>query len=173
MRSTDSDKRQVGAREAPPGKRPRRRLFFAAVMAAGLIGAAMGLGGFTFIYAKGAAYLTNDPTACANCHVMRAQLDAWRKSSHHAVATCNDCHAPPSGLAKYWVKAKNGYNHSLAFTTGNFHEPIRITASNRAVTEAQCRRCHGAVVAAMGVHGGGVGVSCVRCHDAVGHRTSK
>lgn len=138
-----------------------------------VVGAAAGLGGFTFVYAKGSAYLTNDPTACANCHVMRAQLDAWRKSSHHAVATCNDCHAPAGGLAKYWVKAKNGYYHSLAFTTGDFHEPLRITESNRAVTEAQCRRCHEAVVAAMGVHGGGQGVSCIRCHDSVGHRTAK
>lgn len=52
---------------------------------------AVGLGAYTFIYAKGYSYLTNDPAACANCHVMQAQYDGWMKSSHHSVATGNDC----------------------------------------------------------------------------------
>lgn len=138
-----------------------------AFVACALIGAATGLGLFTFWYAKGASYLGNDPQTCANCHVMRDHLAAWQKGSHHAVATCNDCHAPPSGLAKYWVKAVNGYNHSYAFTTGDFHEPIRITRKNREVTEAQCRRCHADMVQAMGPAGD---VSCIRCHESVGHR---
>ena len=30
------------------------------------IGAVAGLGGFTFVYAKGGSYLGNDPAACAN-----------------------------------------------------------------------------------------------------------
>ena len=41
------------------------------------IGAAIGLGGFTFVYAKGYSYLSNDPNACANCHIMRDHLDAY------------------------------------------------------------------------------------------------
>ncbi len=137
-----------------------------------VLGVALGLGAFTFVYARGASYLSDDPAACANCHVMRPQFEAWQKSSHHAVAVCNDCHAPPGGVAKYYTKALNGYHHSLAFTTGDFHEPIRITSRNRAITEAQCRRCHAATVDAMGPHGGGAGVSCIRCHDSVGHRTA-
>lgn len=145
-----------------------RRIFIViAFLACMLVGAAAGLGLFTFWYAQGAAYLGNDPATCGNCHVMRDHLAAWRKSSHHAVAVCNDCHAPPGGLAKYRVKAINGFNHSYAFTTGDFHEPITITAANRAVTEAQCRRCHADMVAAMGPAGE---VSCIRCHDSVGHR---
>jgi len=54
-----------------------------------LLGLAIGLGGYTFIYSKGYSYLTNNPAACANCQVMRAQYDAWLKSSHHSAATCN------------------------------------------------------------------------------------
>ena len=138
-----------------------------AILACAILGAAIGLGLFTFVYAKGSSYLGNDPAACANCHVMRDHLAAWRKSTHHAVAVCNDCHAPPGGLAKYWVKAVNGYNHSFAFTTGTIDEPLQITARNRAVTEAQCRRCHADLVAEMGAADD---VSCIRCHDAVGHR---
>lgn len=61
------------------------------------VGLAVGLGGFTFVYAKGASYLQNDPAACVNCHIMSDQYTAWNKSSHRSVAVCNDCHAraPP------------------------------------------------------------------------------
>lgn len=146
-----------------------RAVSIIAIVAAVVIGAAIGLGTFTFVYAGGASYLGNDPAACANCHIMTEQYSAWRKSSHHAVAVCNDCHAPPSGVAKYWVKAVNGFHHSYAFTTGDFVEPIRITQRNREVTEAQCRRCHADLVQTMGYADD---VSCIRCHDAVGHRTN-
>jgi cytochrome c nitrite reductase small subunit len=174
LRSTSQPRKTERTVKAPaphPGNQRRRRGFAVALVAAAMVGIAAGLGGFTFVFANGSSYLTNDPAACANCHVMRAQFEAWQKSSHHAVAVCNDCHAPPHGLAKYWVKGRNGYHHSLAFTTGDFHEPIQITERNRLVTEAQCRRCHQAIVSAMGPHGGGEGISCIRCHDAVGHRT--
>jgi hypothetical protein len=65
------------------------------------LGLLIGLGGYTFIYSKGYSYLTNNPAACANCHVMRAQYDAWLKSSHRSAATCNDCHTPHNVLGKY------------------------------------------------------------------------
>lgn len=150
--------------------RLRRWHVITAVAASALLGAAIGLGGFTFVYARGASYLTNDPRACANCHVMREHYDAWRVSSHHHVAVCNDCHAPPDGLAKYATKARNGFNHSVAFTTGRFHEPIEITSRNREITQEQCRRCHADMVEAIEGHGDSDTIDCIRCHDSVGHR---
>jgi cytochrome c nitrite reductase small subunit len=135
-----------------------------------LVGAAAGIGSYTFLYARGASYLTDDPAACANCHVMQEFYDAWSRGSHHAVAVCNDCHAPHELLGKYWTKAINGYYHSLAFTTNRFHEPIRITPRNHEVTEEACRSCHRDIVHAIDVHGaGGERISCVRCHASVGH----
>lgn len=136
-----------------------------------LVGVAAGLGGFTFVYAEGASYLSNDPNACANCHVMNEQLDGWSRSSHQAVAVCNDCHAPHDFLGKYTTKAINGWNHSLAFTTGDFPEHMRITARNRAVTEGACRSCHADVVAGIDHAGGGAAqpLDCIRCHRSVGH----
>ena len=136
-----------------------------------IIGLAIGVGGFTFVYARGASYLGNDPTACANCHIMHAHFDAWTKGSHRAVATCNDCHAPHALVRKYWVKAENGFWHSFAFTTGWFHEPIRIRDKNRAVTEQACRDCHGAITEAIDAlpqHASGA-LACTGCHAAVGH----
>lgn len=142
----------------------------AAVSLGSVIGLAAGLGLFTFIYANGASYMTNDPRACANCHVMYEQFDAWTKSSHHAVAVCNDCHTPHTTLAKLFVKASNGFHHSLAFTTGRFHEPIEISPRNRAVTEGACRHCHQDIVQAIDArHRPSDEMSCIRCHPNVGH----
>jgi cytochrome c nitrite reductase small subunit len=134
------------------------------------IGTAVGIGGFTFVYAKGASYLTNDPVACANCHVMRGHLDGWLAGSHRAVAVCNDCHAPHDLVGKYTTKAVNGFWHSVAFTTGWFHEPIRVTPRNQAVTEQACRYCHEPITTAIDPHRGErAAMSCVRCHQSVGH----
>ncbi|HZF48232.1 MAG TPA: cytochrome c nitrite reductase small subunit [Polyangiaceae bacterium] len=133
-------------------------------------GVAVGLGGFTFVYAKGGSYLQNDPAACVNCHIMSEQYTAWYKSSHRSVAVCNDCHAPHDFLGKYMTKASNGFWHSFGFTTGRFPDPIRIKPANLEITEKACRGCHGAVVHAIGAEQSGTdGLSCVRCHDSVGH----
>jgi cytochrome c nitrite reductase small subunit len=139
------------------------------LVVAAAIGLAVGVGGFTFVYARGASYLTNDPAACANCHVMREHYAGWLASSHRAVAACNDCHTPPGAVGKYLTKASNGWWHSVAFTTGRFPEPIRITPRNRAVTEQACRACHRDVVEAIAAPSGGAGPACARCHAAVGH----
>ena len=137
------------------------------------VGIACGIGAFTFIYAKGASYLTNDPKACANCHIMQDHYDAWLKSSHRSVAVCNDCHAPHNLLGKYIVKADNGFWHSFAFTTGRLPDPIRIKDRNQKVTEKACLYCHEDLVSDITGHGGhgqkGGSISCVRCHNDVGH----
>lgn len=139
-------------------------------MTALIAGAAVGIGLTTFVYAEGAAYLSDDPNACANCHVMQAQLDGWSRSSHHTAATCNDCHLPHDFAGRWLVKAGNGVRHSFAFTTGAFHEPIRIGDGNRAVVERACRSCHAPIVDAIDHPGTATGaLACARCHPDVGH----
>ncbi len=140
-----------------------------------LIGMAIGLGGFTFVYAKGYSYLTNDPQACANCHIMDDHYAAWQKSSHSAVAGCNDCHTPHDNvLEKYWVKGTNGFFHSLYFTTGDFPYPIRIRDPNHEVVEHSCRYCHESITETVD-HGlprdagGAEAQDCTHCHQYVGH----
>jgi cytochrome c nitrite reductase small subunit len=83
----------------------------AGVVLAVALGLAAGVGGYTFTYARGASYLTNDPAACANCHLMREHFEGWIKSTHRIAAVCNDCHTPPGLLAKYATKASNGFWH--------------------------------------------------------------
>ena len=41
-----------------------------------LLGVPAGIGVFTFVYAKGFSYLSTDPRACVNCHIMNPQYDA-------------------------------------------------------------------------------------------------
>ena len=164
--------------------RSRRRRVLALSVLAGMTA---GLGLYTFGYARGYSYLTNDPAACANCHIMRDHLDAWRKGSHHAVATCNDCHTPHTLARKYLVKARNGFWHSFYFTLGGYPDPLRITPPNHEVTEHACRYCHSEITEAIdqgleltpvepaaGLHSavrnpGPEQISCVRCHRYVGH----
>lgn len=135
-----------------------------------VLGAVVGVGGFTFVYAKGGSYLGNDPKACANCHIMQDHLDAWVKSTHRSVATCNDCHTPEGFVPKYFTKAEHGFFHSLAFTTGDFHEPIRMKERSRRVTENACRKCHQSIVQQIDTRPAhGEGMSCIRCHASVGH----
>ena len=134
------------------------------------LGVAMGTSGYTFLYAHGSSYLTDDPLACANCHVMRGHYDGWIKGSHRSVATCNDCHTPPGFFGKYTTKALNGFWHSFAFTTGRFPDPIRIKPRNHDVTERACRKCHADIVVAIdGPHGESGVLECIRCHSSVGH----
>lgn len=151
-------------------KPPNKTTVLLGVGIALAIGATVGLGSYTFVYAKGASYLGNDPASCANCHVMQDHLNGWIKSSHRSVATCNDCHTPAGLIPKYFTKAEHGFFHSLAFTTNKFHEPIQITARSRRVTENACRRCHQDIVHEIDTtDSSGATLSCIRCHDSVGH----
>jgi cytochrome c nitrite reductase small subunit len=137
-----------------------------------LLGAAVGIGAFTFVYAKGHSYLTNDPAACANCHVMEPQYAGWVKSSHRDVASCNDCHTPHDPVGKYVTKARNGFWHSFYFTTGHYPDPLRITPRNHGVTEQACRKCHAELTIAIDpshAESGEGGIQCTSCHNEVGH----
>ena len=153
-------------------KRATRVVFFAC-----LLGIPAGIGAFTFVYAKGFSYLSTDPRACVNCHVMNPQYDGWLKSGHRHAATCVECHLPHAGIAKWVAKADHGFRHSAAFTLQNFKEPIEITPADRLLVLDNCIRCHGDLVQA--IHPGprdpdrpDEPADCLRCHQGAGHRAS-
>lgn len=145
-----------------------------AVALAALLGLLAGIGGYTFLYAEGLSYMSDDPKVCVNCHIMQPQFDSWQKASHHAVATCVDCHLPHDFIGKYYAKAENGYHHSLAFTLQDFHEPIMIKPKNSRILQDNCLYCHAALVheqVARAADASGE-VQCVHCHRSVGHGTT-
>jgi cytochrome c nitrite reductase small subunit len=109
---------------------------------------------------------------------LRDHFAAWSRSSHGAVAVCNDCHTPPGLVPKYVTKARNGFWHSFYFTTGAYPDPLQITARNHEVAEQACRTCHGELTesiepvrtgAAAAPPAHATETSCTRCHDKVGH----
>jgi cytochrome c nitrite reductase small subunit len=146
--------------------RPRTLLLLAAI-GAGLL---VGLGAFTFRYAEGTSYLSDNPAACANCHIMEEQYSSWTASSHSAVAGCVDCHLPHATIPKYISKAENGWFHSVGFTLQNYPEPIRIKPRNRQLVQANCATCHQEVAHTMAPEMvAPEGVTCMHCHREVGH----
>jgi cytochrome c nitrite reductase small subunit len=161
----------LGPKPARPG--------LAGVALACALGAFIGSGLITFRYAEGLSYLSNDPGACVNCHIMRDQFDGWQKAPHHAHAACNDCHVPHDLVGKYLTKAEHGYRHSKGFTLQDFHEPIRMKESSHAIVVDNCIRCHEQTVSEInasrkapgtGGHDALAGVlDCLHCHASVGH----
>jgi cytochrome c nitrite reductase small subunit len=136
----------------------------------GLSGLLIGFGLYTFIYAKGFSYFSNDPKACMNCHIMREHYDSWNKSSHRGITTCNSCHEPQEFYLKYFYKAENGFMHALKFTTGDFKEPLKIRPHNFKMSMKACLNCHGHLFHDP-VHQENLkeARSCVHCHRDIGH----
>ena len=166
-----SSRREGGPGAGRPAWAPgfSAALTFLALAGFGII---IGLGGFTFVRGEGFSYFQDDPAACVNCHVMRDQFESWNHSSHRSWATCNDCHTPHDFLGKYFTKALSGWNHSVAFTTGNFPHPIMIKERNREIVLANCVHCHATVVSEMHIRIEDTATyTCIVCHGNVGHQS--
>lgn len=141
------------------------------VLLAIVVGSLAGLGGYTFKYAEGLSYFSEDPSACINCHIMQPQYDSWQKASHHTVASCVDCHLPHDFIGKYLAKAENGYYHSKGFTFQDFPEPIFIKEKAAHILQKNCLHCHRDLVHELisGAKTDTDAVQCVHCHRSVGH----
>lgn len=149
---------------------PTPRLARLSIIVAFIVGLAGTLGVVAVRYGDGTAYLSDDPTACIQCHVMQDQFRSWVKSSHHEVATCNGCHVPEGPIMKWVSKADNGFFHSWAFTFRNHPDPIRIKPRNRAIAEANCVGCHEDLTHAIRTgESSGEELSCLHCHKDAGH----
>jgi cytochrome c nitrite reductase small subunit len=128
-----------------------------------LLGILAGIGIFTFFYARGYSYLTDNPTACINCHVMREEYNSWKASAHRS-QTCNDCHVPHSLVPKYLIKARNGFAHSYAFTFTKV-QVIQAKPVSQKVVQANCQRCHQPVTGHLNMEER----YCFDCHAETRH----
>lgn len=148
-----------------------------------LFGGVAGAGAYTVNYAGATSYLSDDPKACVNCHIMRDVYESWEKSSHHNVAKCVTCHLPHDFVGKWLAKGESGFNHSKAFTLQNFEEPIRIHPKDARIVEENCIGCHAGMASnVMQSHsvaqaksgpnhntGSSELIGCAKCHASVGH----
>jgi cytochrome c nitrite reductase small subunit len=115
------------------------------------LGATLGMAVYVARISEAASYLSDDPEACINCHIMTPQYATWQHSAHGRVTNCNDCHVPHTSIAaKYYFKAKDGLRHSALFTLRMEKQVITAIPESREVIQQNCVRCHGRVVEAVG-----------------------
>lgn len=107
-----------------------------------LAGILAGLGAYTIYMSRAYSYLSDDPAACVNCHVMASYYQSWNHSSHARWASCNDCHVPDSFFAGYAFKAMDGLYHAAVFTMGTEPQVIRPREASNKVILQNCIRCH-------------------------------
>ena len=108
-----------------------------------IAGVVFGLGGYTLYMSRAHSYLSDDPAACINCHIMTPYYQSWDHSSHAQWATCNDCHVPHNNIInKYYFKAKDGLYHAAVFTLRAEPQTLRPRDESYQVIMQNCIRCH-------------------------------
>ncbi|WP_206670797.1 cytochrome c nitrite reductase small subunit [Cyclobacterium xiamenense] len=108
-----------------------------------LVAVFFGLGLYLLRLSNAASYLSDDPQACVNCHIMTPQYITWNHSSHREVAHCNDCHVPQDNIVnKFYFKAKDGLYHASVFTARAEPEVIKALGPSIEVIQNNCIRCH-------------------------------
>jgi len=106
---------------------PRWRFPFLVV-----IGAFLGIFLFLLYVSNAGSYLSDNPKACVNCHIMAPQYATWVHSSHRQYTHCN----------KYYFKAKDGLRHATLFTLRMEPQVIHIKLAGQRVVQNNCVRCH-------------------------------
>lgn len=144
-----------------------------------LIGIVTGLGFFMAKEASLVSYMSDDPLACVNCHVMTPMYNSWMHSSHREQASCNDCHVPHDNVFnKYYFKAKDGLFHASVFTARAEPEVMFMREASQEVVQNNCIRCHIQQVTQVKYDGwikdhkeNRVERKCWSCHQELPHGT--
>lgn len=137
------------------------------------IGACVGMGAYVALISNAASYLSDDPRACINCHIMTPHYASWQKSSHGRFTTCNDCHVPQDNVVhKYLFKAEDGLRHSAIFTLRAEPEVLVARQASKEVIQANCVRCHQDQIQPTSSPFHSLPErSCISCHREVPHGT--
>jgi cytochrome c nitrite reductase small subunit len=142
-----------------------------------MVAALFGMGLYMLRISNAASYLSDDPQACVNCHLMTPQYITWSRSSHREVAHCNDCHVPHNNIvSKYYFKAMDGLYHASIFTIRAEPQVIKARGPSIKVIQNNCIRCHESQVtdAKMAAfvqdhHAKRTDRPCWECHREVPH----
>lgn len=145
--------------------------------------AVIGMFAYLVNESKMLSYLSSDPKVCINCHAMNTHYATWQHSSHREVASCVDCHLPRDTVVnKLIAKTRDGFNHSLAMTLGNYGANLRTSADAARRIQANCIACHETVVSQMLENSRlyapvdssvQMGRPCWDCHRGVPHGTTR
>ncbi len=141
-------------------------------------GLLVGLGAYSMYMSRAHSYLSDDPSACVNCHIMAPYYQSWNHSSHARWTNCNDCHVPHENVvSKYAFKAKDGLYHAAVFTIKGEPQVIRSREESNNVIMENCIRCHTQLNTDFVKTGmitytearDGMGKACWDCHTQVPH----
>ena len=132
------------------------------------------------VRSKALSYLSTDPKACINCHVMNTQYATWQHSSHARDTTCVDCHLPTDSFVdKYIAKTRDGWNHSVAFTLNTYDHAIKISDDGAKRVQKNCISCHSSLTSQIVTNADkyhsfvnpevDTGRKCWDCHKGVPH----
>jgi cytochrome c nitrite reductase small subunit len=102
---------------------------------------------------------------CGSCHSM-SEASLTHSKSLHAKLACNECHAPHHLTAKIPFKTKEGMRDIHATMTKKIPDLIHSGQETRAVVQANCLRCHGAVIETVNMT---AKPHCTDCHRNVPH----
>lgn len=148
---------------------------------AAIISVVFAVGMFAYLVnaSKALSYLSTDSLACINCHVMNPHYASWQHSAHGRGVGCIDCHLPhDSFINKYLAKARDGWNHSVAFTFNTYSQNIQISDHGARRVQANCISCHARLVANLVANETryhdfanlkATGRKCWECHRRVPH----
>jgi cytochrome c nitrite reductase small subunit len=141
-----------------------------------LLGILTGFVFFLFHLSRIPSYLTNDPSACVNCHIMAPYYATWNHGSHREVATCNDCHVPHNNFINaYYFKAKDGLRHATIFSLRREPQVIFIREPGRRVVNDNCIKCHQKTISLICDELCGYDIkdnkerTCWECHSEIPH----
>lgn len=137
-----------------------------------------GVGIYAVYMSRAHSYLSDDPSACVNCHIMTPYYQSWNHSSHALWTNCNDCHVPQgNAVEKYAFKAMDGLYHAAVFSIKGEPQTIRPRDASNEVIMNNCIRCHtqlntefvktGMITYAQVKEG--EGKACWDCHTQVPH----
>jgi cytochrome c nitrite reductase small subunit len=111
---------------------------------------------------------------------MNTQYATWQHSSHAKETTCIDCHLPTNGFFnKYISKARDGWNHTVAFTFNTYDHSMKISDDGARRVQENCISCHKSITSTMSNNSDGYhnfdhknvenGRKCWSCHREVPH----
>lgn len=152
----------------------RNRKIFAIIVG----GVICGLGGYSAYASRFGSYLSDDPAACMNCHIMAPYYATWNHGSHSRNTTCIDCHVPHDNTVRKWLfKGMDGMRHAAVFTVNGEPQVIQAVDKSASVIMNNCIRCHEQLNTEF-VNTGkinysmvktGEGKACWDCHREVPH----
>jgi cytochrome c nitrite reductase small subunit len=110
------------------------------------------------------------PEFCVSCHNMRPEYDAFQRSPHQSLDSCNECHLPNDSPVRHWFwDGVFGIKDWTKFNLAAYPQQpdsIQATAITRRMIQSNCERCHAELVGHINI----AGRQCWDCHRSLRHR---